>query len=88
MDASTATAPIAALATSIDGIPVTVSIALPSLLEQNGVGCDGEVWMCAVIYVADELQTGWIIESCSPRTSLPPAATGGSSRLPGALPCR
>ena len=88
MDASTATAPTAPLATSIDEHPVAVSIALPSLLEQNGVGYDGEVWMCAVIDVADEHQTGWIIDSCSPRTSLPPAATGVSSRLPGALPCR
>ena len=88
MDASTAIGPIAALATSIDDNPVTVSIALPRLLEQNGVGCDGEVRMCAAIYVADEKQAGWIIESCSPRTSLPVAATGVSSRLPGSLPCR
>ncbi len=88
VDVSTATAPIAPLAAWIDDNPVAVAIALLSLLEQNGVGCDGEVRMCAVIDIADEQRTWWIIESCSPRTSLPAAATGVGSRSPGALRCR
>jgi hypothetical protein len=88
VDASAAIAPIAPLTAPIDDHPVAVSIVMLSLLEQNGVGCDGEVRMRAVIDVADEEQTGWIIESCSPRTSLPVAAAGVSSRLTGPLPCR